>query len=499
MMSLPFEQPPSPTLRHSTRLRWALAERHYAHAAGVAEPGWIAELLPNTPAEVDAALRSALTTEARTVIIRIEQLMCHPAFPELDPSLLSVHFDSDRLSFEAKVSGTAQDGPLIEISLGALLALEDVIFTAACSGAFFAHATPTTEVLDEPIPTLFSTASRQHRFHDYGEANSRTLDLNALSQGIPRASWRLRQCDCLAEVALQWIILHELAHWALGHLGLAALRSGDPKRQLSMDEVAFTFHAADGARAVNGLSSEECRALELQADFLASELLFFYLRAQQAHPASPLVRFEKDIAALVAVRGTVIGMADPATANRLLMTANSIVIMVMEARRHALTRRNGALSHPSPESRAFQMLAVMFALANRRHHQTRADGTLVIKTTDDDRIADIDRMLREELRPFVIDSWAVAQVLKVPPIFVQTSHPVTQASDPALSSASATFQDFLLISFEQVNEIEQLSTVGAREFFALKSRDADLRNAARPFAVWFDGSNEDRAELGEDA
>jgi hypothetical protein len=274
-----------------------------------------------------------------------------------------------------------------------------------------------------------------------------------------------------------------MAHWALGHLGLAAKRAGRPEQPLSLDEVSHAFHADAGAPATAGLAADELRAIEMQADFLASELLFVYHRAQDDTPFSILSAFAEAMPTLAAVGGTVVGTAEPATANRMLTAASGLVVLVMEARRRG-REQTASASHPSPEARALQMLSVMFGLANRAHHQTRDDGATVIRGTSDEFIAEIEAMLRQQFWPLLVDMMAVSNAIDVPPLFLRIGYPVVASPDPDLASASATAQDFLLLMFEAVSSPDQLSTTGARELFTLKRLDEVLRKEAAPYALW---------------
>ena len=191
--------PPSEVLRASARLRLALAEQNHASANGAIVPPWVADTLPSSPSEAERLLHDQLVSEARFAVVRLKRLMRHEAFPELDPDKLKVVIDR-KLSFEARVSGSAESGALVELSIGTLLAIDDAILGAACEGLFLANAGPDTEELDEAIPFLTRQVDHPTRLHDYGAAATAEQLLAALSRSIPRASWRLLQCDCLAEL-----------------------------------------------------------------------------------------------------------------------------------------------------------------------------------------------------------------------------------------------------------------------------------------------------------
>jgi hypothetical protein len=97
-------------------------------------------------------------------------------------------------------------------------------------------------------------------------------------------------------------------------------------------------------------------------------------------------------------------------------------------------------THPLPETRSLQLLTVTFALANWRHRTERDDGQNVVRTTDDDVIAQVEKTVREQLQSLVIDMYGMSEVLGIPALFLRTDLSPTASQDPDLSSQSATFQ-----------------------------------------------------------
>lgn len=76
--------------------------------------------------------------------------------------------------------------------------------------------------------------------------------------------------DLLTALAVRWILLHELAHWLLGHCGVA--------RQHFLNEGTqhLIVFAVDEAEPSDLKHNDKLKYLELQADGLAFEILLHY-------------------------------------------------------------------------------------------------------------------------------------------------------------------------------------------------------------------------------
>lgn len=466
-------------LRPSTQFRIALAERDFARLHGSVPPP-ICGILPDDEAELKRRMVQMIEEDARAAVRRLRRLMKHEAFPELPPDAFKLHIDRTEPGFVATVTGRVGEPAWIELSLGSILAIEDALLGALCRATFLTNAGLETVELDEPIAFLRIPAAAT-RLRTYPLDQPGGLMSATLNPWIPRSAWRLYQFDVMAELSLQWIVLHEMAHWALGHIGFAAARTRAGDAALTLSEVTHSF-ALEGVEASgNCLTSSEHQTIEMQADFLASELLYFYHRAQIGSENTPLSRFGERMRELVDVRGTVLGDLDEAQQHRLLATAAGVVVLTIEARRQEV---GTSRTHPLPETRAMQILTETFALANRSQSREGEDGGFILGTTDDDQIAEILETVRGQWRSLIIDMMGVSEALGTEPLFLRSEAPGVAATDPDMSSTSATFQDFLHLIFDAAGGEEGLATAGGREFWRLKQLDAGVRSACAAFAVW---------------
>ncbi len=156
-------------------------------------------------------------------------------------------------------------------NIGTLMSVDDLLLTALCHTAFFANPTEDGTGSYE-LEYMESMGSNSHRYIDY--SNLTRLGGNDqkhfISNRVPLPSMRLHQASLLSHVSTQWVLLHEVSHWLAGHCHI--MQAGQ------LDEVEN--HLVDIAPMKSQddtFSLNERKALELQADGIAIELLWHSL------------------------------------------------------------------------------------------------------------------------------------------------------------------------------------------------------------------------------
>ena len=299
-------------MRPSTRLRLALAERDYALAEGAPAPD-LCRLLAANPSAVRNQVIPAVIADAHAAINRLRLLMNHEAFPEIVPGEITFQITEAHGSVFAEVGLDERAKPAVTVSAGLILALEDALLAALCRGAFFTNGALENDGLDEPIPFLEVRNPNPMRMRFYDVGGIEQLTSSEIQKAIPRAPWRLCQFDLLSELALHFILLHEVAHFACGHLGLAAVRRGTTGA-FRLSEIDHEFALGPGGARSAIFQEADHKCIELQADFLAEELHFFFHRADktEAEANSALARYAEVLPELVDVRGAMFVATSPA-------------------------------------------------------------------------------------------------------------------------------------------------------------------------------------------
>lgn len=236
----------------------------------------------------------------------------------------------------------------IKVTEGLCLALDDALLNMLCVLGFFTSR-PAAD--DRPDAYLIAECgpATPDRYVDY----SSTLGLDgpelaeALTRMLPLDNLRLAQADLLLALALGWITLHEQAHALLGHV--AWLRDRRQGRHGRIDEALFL-------EASTAAERDESYCLELQADALATQILFSYGMSEEMSDNRWVRRYQ---AALARHGGDRLALA-PDLATRegrfhAMLLASTISSLLFELRRERI--RTPGVSHPPPATRLLNILA----------------------------------------------------------------------------------------------------------------------------------------------
>lgn len=276
---------------------------------------------------------------------------------------VDLRLDPRRLLLDAEVrlpAGAAR--PQVQIGVGAVLAMDDLILSALCDNTFLAptRAAWRTGDPDTPFePPEPLDLSRPRGRHAPRYASYRNLVRGGLATvadltfQLPRNPWRLQQAQLLSELALAWIIFHERAHWGLGHLDLVGLFHGGGDLRIAEInqtalEVKLDLHAVDDEAAA---ASNIQKVLELGADSHALLLLFLHC----SQPGGPADRYEAAAANWGPEDPRRLSRLDFGQRVRVCLTAAGLACQAFE-RAQSLSRRRPGQTHPSPHARFMNMV-----------------------------------------------------------------------------------------------------------------------------------------------
>lgn len=261
------------------------------------------------------------------------------------------------------------------------------------------------------------------------------------------------------EIALQWVVLHEIAHWRLGHLGYLADVTGLPVGDLRLSAVGHEF-GMDSTVTVPRLPDEDQRCLELQADFEATQLLDI-LHAEDAASGD----------------ASAPPTALTATRQLIAVAAGAVILLIQRLREEGKVTSS---RHPIPEARAHNVMSILMGRSVAHHGHVR-DGQIRLPTTDDASVDGIRTTWIDALVVFYRFLTPLAQQLGVEPIFSRPD--LVPASDdlPADQTAPASARDLMLYVLDAEAGPERFVTEGCKELARLRSRNRDLMAALVPF------------------
>ena len=241
--------------------------------------------------------------------------------------------------------------PGITINIGLILAVEDLLGQCLSTATFY---TPKGK-LDISNPSFRIGSAHRNRYIDYGPLLFQQEHLASfkLTRHIPISPWRLYQLDLLSELAIHWAMLHEQAHWMLGHLDyLHTFRKGG--------EGVFRMNEGPRNKELKAvISQEEYHYFEMSADALATALLFHFYWPIRKNKHSPFGIYNSK---LIASYGnpipfhSILKIEDDVTILRTFLSAISTVLILFEQQR---SRHGHGGTYPMPSTR---LLSIFLSL-----------------------------------------------------------------------------------------------------------------------------------------
>lgn len=210
----------------------------------------------------------------------------------------------------------------------------------------------------------------------------------------------------LTALATQWILLHELAHWLLGHCGATTQHLVDERTQ------HLIVFAKDELEPKDLQHNDKLKYLELQADGLAFELMLHYAVFADASINHSWKWIDAD-------QSPDLTDVDLITQKiRSIMVAGSCVVLMMEQLRRAAFGMNPA--YPLPLTRLTNLMAIAIRVMSDYTGVTREtpDGRLVIDPKAYQANEVIFNILTIGLAESMLDAEIIAETLEVSDILV---------------------------------------------------------------------------------
>lgn len=461
-------------LSHTTALRLTDAVRQ---AGQTLDPA-LRDAVGEAPLSLDA-VRAAIASDATRDFAGVAN-----ALNGIHPSTGEVLGLDTRLVIGGYAGLPDGRGAHLHVTAGAFLAIEDLLLRATTKPDFFlfdALYDPQDEQrLRVPIHILDVTVEGPERFFDYSWL--RKLEpggtRHALLSSMPLTSWRLCQFELLRALSVQWLCLHEAAHWLGGHLDLLtksapAARTGlqfcDPDLALGAagapDKVERAIAAALRAHGLaHRLPRRDARkCFEYQADFLG----FLLLSVLQRGEASAFARYEAAMRrlALPDYFEELIALDAAARARAQLLAAGAVILLI---ERGALSL-GGRSTYPLPLARLLNLQ--MAVIATSPFAERREDGVF-LKAHFADR-PEFQAFIGGTLARSLLDFNVLAKILTLDP-FVDNR--------PGQPVRFASLAGDLLAFFDPTMRKRQLKTKAAREFHALHNGNQLVRELCAPFS-----------------
>jgi hypothetical protein len=364
----------------------------------------------------------------------------------------------------------SEDSPLVLISEGLCMALDDTLLTVLCVLGFFT-ARPGKEEVPESYAIGLCGSENSERYFDYSRtAHSPLGDLpRQLTSHIPLDPVRFAQADLLLSFALHWVALHEQAHWLLGHVKWLQAKHGWTESRI--DEVLFL----DGS---DPEERDDSYCLELQADALATEMLFGYGLSDQILSSQWLTRYRT---ALHTYGDRRISLA-PDLAQRqdrfyMMLLASSISCLLFELRRERLRARSG--SHPPPATR---LLNIFMAAMETWGDVEEFEGGEENDPKDGYLLAQIRPAVDVAARVFVELEMAAQVIGLESPLYRSNILFRERDEAPNRGDMSPLSDDFFRLIVGS-RDLDKYVTDGGRTFVGLLDRSELLYKELKPFAA----------------
>lgn len=275
---------------------------------------------------------------------------------------------------------------------------------------------------------------------------------------------------------LEWILLHEIAHWLRGHVSyLCAKREArdTPVWLASVENTSVKKSTYSGELSeLQGRDEPEAeiyRYFELQADELATQLL--------------AIIHDNDEAITIPGNWTNTRKYLPISSQMAGLVAG-IVILIMQQLRGTLGDPEED-RHPSPDTRAFCTIVALLGHAMVPHGRTLG-REVRLRSNNGDEIEKIRAILSDALMIFVFDLTAAAKRLSVQPVFHDNKPANIDFGDFAETAqlSTHTLRDLLLWIMAVDTAPDEYLTSGAREASTLvKSADKFL-DSIRDHVKW---------------
>lgn len=217
--------------------------------------------------------------------------------------------------------------------------------------------------------------------------------------------------EIIASLASQWLVAHELSHWLLGHPEFLFRNFPASMKALGFSEMSLSSSGV----ASSFIDSEENICAELQADDQALELLDYLYTDFQPFDSNPFNDYPK----LCTEENSFFRL-------RIVAVAAGIVMLLLDTLR-------SSQDYPSPATRVFNLLKIIFAVSNKDSIQFSDSGPVMVGS-DEKTLETLRRSLHETILATGLDLTVVSQILKIETTLIEFK----ESSSPTLSDLLRT-------------------------------------------------------------
>ncbi len=482
--------------RLSTRLR--IAETH----PDLTAPAYIAPLKRNPLRET---FINSLVAEARGTLDQLHHELASVEIEGFTPQRVEV--DSSDWSINGLATHSEDGGYDLTLSLGFLLALDDVLFTTSCWDGLLAppHLLARDDEwgLSDTIYVLGDSHDFSKRYFDYSDIKSRgVFDRKYLTYEMPANIWRQRQCQLLFDLCLRWAALHEISHAAFCHLEMIKELFVLDQQDLRLDELGlrsrrksvsspslnkktWSLMEFDPIEAEGLTFSTALQSIELHADTFG--LWFGFELERQVNGANSLFDdYERDMQGLAGHMPDVMTTLDQNDRFRFLTLSAFIVIALFENARMK-KRGEAQVTHPAPETRFINVMRSAFFGS----HMTSSDGEggfqikfNVKEQPLDSPDSEWNRFMQDGLGAALMDVGVVSHELGLKlkyaddPMALDDMPSEARTREEFGEVVSGWWVDFLMLMSGQETSPEQMASQGGKELAKLFGPYALLHSAS---------------------
>lgn len=330
---------------HLRRLGWTAWDEGLALVREFApdDPDSIITLLERGHSSDDGTITSLLKDEYADIIVGLENWHSWVA-QDWNADLVPGVVLTSNLRLDASVKLDRDDRPFISISFGLCLALDDALLGSFSRLGFLASE-EVAEGKATGLHVLIAGEDASWRYHDYRSLrDAPTHSLAAfLTRSMPVDISRLAQQDLMMSFALRWVVMHEQAHWMLGHFGWMNERGLIPSGKV--DEIMMT--AAD---PVTGKIADHSYIFEMQADALATQILIFLGLSRSMDQDPSLMSYRQATSGNASGEAKwALGLDERMPLFRALLLSAIASSLLFELRRQTVAV--GSITHPPPAAR----------------------------------------------------------------------------------------------------------------------------------------------------
>lgn len=282
--------------------------------------------------------------------------------------------------------------------------------------------------------------------------------VTAIEAAVAAAGWvhlvdATTDLNPIVDLTLQWIILHEIAHWALGHIGYAAEHSGRSPSDIRLSMIDQDDPETVADETPHDIPCDMRKCMELQADFLATQIL------DTVHVAE---------------------LTSAGPTRQLVTIAAGVAILLIQAKRERGAKYHP--KHPLPQTRAANIVQAILGQSLMAYGTLR-NGEVVLNGSSDEYTGTIKAALAKILPTFFVDLGHLAASLNIHPIFNDQKTIELDIGAGTGTALTPILRDQLLLSTNPAADVSDFVTEAGREFARLRPMQANLKILAAPYSV----------------